>query len=218
MYIVNDRLVRYSVVVAKIIPAKGKKRELLAQIQQSALDSWLNAASKVVLLNRPEEIPYLNVKGVVFEEKYADSPTVIAAMAVLGEELPDSGYGVLVEDRVILEPKGAHVLNNVRLAAQLSKAWVAVADVDINDVDGNLQGVGGAVFWISKTVARYLKETCKNPPLLENYPVWASWLQDEIKAKVFGHRYFDASQHNLAKVVVVKGFDVVKLAMPFTKH
>lgn len=219
MYILNNRLVRYSVLVAKIIPPKGKKKESVQAIQQRALDSWLNAASKVILLNRPEEIAYLKFKGVIFEEKFADAPTVNDALAVLGKEVPDSGYGVLVEDRVVLDPKGADILNRVRIAAQLSKAWACVAALDHEDADtGDLIGSGGAAFWISKNVAKYLKDTCKNPPYLSDYPEWAEWLQVEIKGKVLGHRFFNASAHSLAKTLGDKTTKVAQLVMPFTKH
>jgi len=218
MHIVNNRLVRYNAVVAKILPPKGKKKEQAQAIQQLALDSWLNAASKVILLNRPEEIPYLKVKGVVFEEKYADNPTVNDALAVLAKELPDNGYGVLLEDRVILDAKGPDTLNRVRLAAQLSKAWACVATLDHKEESGEVAGTGGAAFWISKNVAKYLKDTCKNPPYLSEYPEWAEWLHGEIKVRVLGHRFFDATAHKLGKVLAEKGTKLAKLVMPFTRH
>lgn len=219
MHIVNNRLVRYSVLVAKILPPKGKKKEAIQLVQQQALDSWLNAASKVILLNRKEEIPYLNVKGVIFEEKYADSPTVSHALEVLGKEVPTDSYGVLVEDRVILDAKGPDTLNRVRLAAQLSKAWACVASLDHEDSEsGESIGTGGAAFWISKNVAKYLKDTCKNPPYLSDYPEWAEWLQVEIKGKVLGHRFFDATAHKLGKTLTDKATKVVRLTMPFTRH
>jgi hypothetical protein len=219
MYIVNNRLVRYNAVVAKILPPKGKKKEAQQVIQQLALDSWLNAASKVILLNRPEEIPYLKVKGVVFEEKHADNPTVNDALAVLAKELPDNGYGVLLEDRVILDAKGPEALNRVRLAAQLSKAWACVATLDQQeDVESEVVGTGGAAFWISKNVAKYLKDSCKNPPYLSEYPEWAEWLHGEIKGKVLGHRFFDATRHKLGRTLAEKGTKLVKLVMPFTRH
>ena len=205
--------------VAKIIPPKGKKKESVQAIQQQALDSWLNAASKVILLNRPEEIAYLKTKGVIFEEKFADAPTVNDALAVLSKELPDTAYGVLVEDRVILDPKGADTLNRVRIAAQLSKAWACVAEMDhVDSESGDLIGSGGAAFWISKNVAKYLKDTCRNPPYLSDYPEWPEWLQVEIKGKVLGHRFFNASAHNLGKTLTDKATKVAQLVMPFTRH
>lgn len=221
MYIVNNRLVRYSVLVAKIFPptGKGKKKETIQAIQQKALDSWLNAASRVILLNRVEEIAYLNTTGVFFEEKYADAPNVNDAMDVLSSELPDAGYGVLVEDRVVVEAKGSYTLDRVRREAQLSRAWVCVAEIDYEDSEtGESIGTGGAVFWISKNVAKYLKETCKNPPYLSNYPEWSNWLQEEIQSKVVGHRYFDASDHKLAKTLGDKSMPIAKITMPFTRH
>jgi hypothetical protein len=220
MHIVNNRLVRYNVLVAKIIPPKGKKKEAAQAIQQLALDSWLNAASKVILLNRPEGIPYLKVKGVVFEEKYADAPTVNDALLVLSKELPENGYGVLLEDRVILDAKGPDKLNRVRLAAQLSKAWACVAALEHEDSseEGTVLGTGGAAFWISKNVAKYLKDTCKNPPYLSEYPEWAEWLQGEIKMRVLGHRFFDATAHKLGKVIAEKGAKFPNIVLPFTRH
>lgn len=219
MNVFNNRLVRYNAVVAKIVPPKGKKKEEVQAIQQQALDSWLLASSKVILLNRQEEIPYLKTNGVIFNEKYSSDTHVIHGLEVLASELPADGYGILLEDRVILDPRGANTLNKVRIDSQLSKAWACVAALDHEDhKTGELIGVGGAAFWLSKNVAKYICDTSKNPPFFTDYPEWSEWLEAQIKAKVFGHRFFDASAHSLGKVLGEESKPIAKPVMPFTKH
>lgn len=221
------RLIRYSVIVAHLSkPKSSRKGKIETQNQQLALASWLACASKVVLLNRPEDVAHLeHTKGVIFDERFSSgaempTPTVADMLKVLAAECPSDGFGVIPAGNTLLDPDGCKVMNNVRIQAQLSKAWAAV---DFGPVlfgeDSAKVGEAVSAFWVSKQVAKYIADTVKNPPFANEQTAWVEWLGQALTAKVLGHRYFDATPHALAFSLSAGGdVPVYAVQRPFTKH
>lgn len=224
----NLRLNRYAAVIAHIPPTgrkfKGVKKAEATEIQQKALDSWLACSSKVILVNMASDVAHLNTKGVTFEEKHAANPTILTLLAILGKSVSGDSFGVVVDDWTILDPAGPAIVSSVRLRAQLSRAWACTAMLDVwSHGDGSrVIGSDAWAFWISGQVASYMATACKNPPMAGTGQEWVSWLATELKEKVLGHRYFDATDLGLAKFIAPEEPYIKQsgdpISLPFTRH